>query len=246
MQGLITLDFGNTNPHAGIFLKKAQSWELAQVVPFTELGSHLGQYGLSAHNSHLVVCEVKAREEELAFYQQQGYLLTRLKDYWRGKKFAGMPVHYAQTLGEDRLINAYFLYKRALNPTLLIDAGTYTTLDLITEAGLAGGYIVPGQRSYLEAFKQGEQLKQVHITPQLGDELPQTTPDAMGRSYRAFLTLAIELIKRHNIQNVVLTGGEHRSWVDALINTQGIVVEARPHLLHSALHFWMTTQIEPL
>ncbi|MFP5387285.1 MAG: type III pantothenate kinase, partial [Bacteriovoracia bacterium] len=116
MQGLITLDFGNTNPHAGLFQKAQEKWELVKVVPLNELQIYLGQLGMSAHNSSVVVCEVKAREDEIQKLQEQGFLVTRVKDYWRGTKFAGMPVHYAKTLGEDRLIEAFYCYKKEKTP----------------------------------------------------------------------------------------------------------------------------------
>jgi type III pantothenate kinase len=247
MQGLITLDFGNTHHHAGLFQKDQNHWQHIKTVPFSELALFLPQLGMDADNSSIVLAEVKAREEELFEYLKQGFLLTRVKDYWRGTKFAGMPVDYAQTLGEDRLISAFYLFKQSKTPTLLIDAGTFVTMDLISEAGFQGGYIIPSQQTYFETFKKGEQLKDVALQSYSGQELPHQTQDAMSGSYLAFVALAKSLIEKHSVLRVVVTGGNSSWWLEQLEHCgTGIIVKAEKDLIHSALHYWMTTQIEPI
>lgn len=247
MQGLITLDFGNTNPHAGLFQKNADKWDLIKVVPWSELNIYLNQLGMNPHNSQMVLCQVKEREAELLPYLQQGYLLTRVKEYWRGNRFAGMPVNYTNTLGEDRLIEAFYAYKQNQTPTLIIDAGTFVTMDVVDQAGFHGGYILPGTQVYYAGFGQGEQLKDVHLSPSFTPGLPHDTASAMNNGYIAFAALAKELIHGNGIQKVVLTGGLTSLWEELFKTlTPSLVVDSEPHLLHWALHYWMTTQIEPL
>jgi pantothenate kinase type III len=247
MQGLITIDFGNTNPHAGVFQKTAGTWDLVKVVPFAELPILLGQLQLSAHNTSIVLSDVKSREDELQTYIDQGYLLTRLKDYWRGTRFAGMPVHYAKSLGEDRLIGAFYAYKKLKEAVLLIDAGTFTTIDVVTREGFQGGYIVPGFSSYATLYQGGENLKSYELNFSFEDKLPQETHQAMAGSYSAFGSLANELIQKHALEKVLLTGGQSSLWEGFFAHPKTpLVVEHSPHLIHWALHYWMTTQIEPL
>jgi type III pantothenate kinase len=247
MQGIVTLDFGNSNPHAGLFSRKGNECELLKVVPFSELAIILSQIGMTPDNTSLVLCEVKAREENLTPLLEKGYLLTRVKDYWRGKKFAGMTVNYAETLGEDRLIEAFFTFKKDKTPTLIIDAGTYVTMDIVTDKGFLGGYIIPNLKTYLETFKSGEQLKNVSLNEELSPELPQETKSAMSRSYLAFGALANNLIEQHGIRKVLLTGGQGASWQGVFEDSRpSLIVENNPHLIHSSLAYWFTTQIEPL
>jgi len=193
------------------------------------------------------LCEVKKRDEEVLKLQEQGYLITRVKDYWRGQKFAGMPVNYANTLGEDRLIEAYYAYKKFKSNTLIINSGTFVTMDVITKDGLQGGYIIPGIESYLEIYKKGEQLKNVSLEGMVKNELPHLTADAMRDSYSAFGALAQNLLKNFSIDTLLLTGGSYKLWEEILNPLSlGIVEEKTPHLIHLALHHWMTTQIEIL
>lgn len=247
MQGLITLDFGNTNPHAGLFHKAQGSWELIKVVPLNELQLYLNQLNMTANNSSVVVCEVKAREDEITKLQEQGFLVTRVKDYWRGSKFAGMPINYAKTLGEDRLIEAFYCYKKFKTPTLIIDAGTFVTMDVVTEAGFQGGYIIPGAEAYLATYGRGEQLKDVPLTLHLKHSLPTETAQAMTESYSAFAALAKELINKFSLKKIIITGGQTELWLSLFADkAEGQVVEGNKDLIHWALQYWMTTQIELL
>lgn len=247
MQGLITLDFGNTNPHAGLFQKMEGSWDLIKVVPLHDIFKHLDDLGMNAHNSSIVICEVKAREEEVQKFQEIGFLVTRVKDYWKGSRFTGMPVKYANTLGEDRLIEAFYCYKKMKDSVLIIDSGTFVTMDVVTKEGFLGGYIFPGIKIYFETFAKGELLK--NISPALSNDqkLPNDSSKAMAESYLAFSALGRKLIADYNIQKIILTGGQSNLWEEFLSEEKkNNMVETLPHLIHWSLLFWMTTQIEPI
>ena len=247
MQGLITLDFGNTNPHAGLFQRTQDEWKLIKVVPYNELPIYLEQLDMTPGNTSVVLCEVKSREEEITKLQEQGFLVTRVRDYWRGTKFAGMPVDYSKTLGEDRLIEAFYCYKKHKIPTLLIDAGTFVTIDIITENGFLGGFIIPGIESYFKTYENGEQLKSVTLTMNFSHSLPKNTAQAITESYTAFAALAKKHALDNNIKKIVLTGGQTALWEGFFQDEkESLVVEGHPNLIHWALQYWMTTQIEPL
>jgi type III pantothenate kinase len=247
MQGLVTIDFGNSHPHAGIFSKDQSHWQLLKVVPWKELGLFLDQLQMNASNTSLVLCAVKAREEELLPFLEKGFLLTRVQDYWKGNKFAGMPVFYAHSLGEDRLIQNFYAYKKLKEKCLIIDAGTFTTMDVVTTNGFEGGYIFPAFNSYAALFQQGEQLKATSLDSCFSQSLPQKTQEAMRDSYIAFAALAKSIIKEHQIQKILLSGGQGASWKDLLGPLPpSLIVQSEPNLIHLALHYWMTTQIEIL
>lgn len=247
MQGLVTLDFGNSHPHAGLFSKTGNEWKLIKVVPFSNLSGALTDSGLTPDNTNFVLSEVKNRDEELMPFLNQGYLLTRVKEYWRGRMFAGMPVNYAQTLGEDRLIQAFSLFKKFKTKTLIVDAGSYTTMDVLTEEGFKGGYIIPGLKNYFSSFDAGELLKGVERETSLNLDLPHDTKSAMSSSYQAFGALLHNLLDQHKIQKVFLTGGDVKYWEEILDDSRpSLEVIPEPHLVHHSLLHWFTTQIEPL
>jgi type III pantothenate kinase len=247
MQGLITLDLGNTNPHAGLFQRKNNAWELIKVVPLENLVLSLSELQMNSYNSSVVVSQVRPRELELKQLFEAGFLITFVKDYWRGKKFAGMPVNYSQSLGEDRLIEAFYIFKKFNKPHLIIDAGTFVTLDVVDENGFSGGYIVPGIKAYFDCYKTGYQLSNVGLDVPVSYSLPTQTKDAIEKSYFAFVELARKMVKDFEIKNISITGSQSQYWSKLLTFDQASpLVEINPHLIHWSLHYWMTTQIEPL
>lgn len=247
MQGLVTIDFGNTHPHTGLFQKVQNEWQLIKVCPWNELSIYLEQLGMNSSNTGMVLAEVKNRDADLEPFVHQGYLITRVKEYWRGTKFAGMPVNYAKTLGEDRLIQAFYAFKKIKQETLLLDAGTFLTMDVITKDGFVGGYIIPGLENYNSLFSLGEQLKTTEIKNDISAALPHGTQEAMRDSYMAFAALAQKLVEEHKIQKILLTGGQMAIWKQIFEQLKlSVVVESDPSLIHWALQYWMTTQIEPL
>jgi pantothenate kinase type III len=245
MQGIITLDLGNSNPHAGCFIKQENQWVLARVVPFLKLQDSLDELNLNSNNTQFVISEVKSYESELAQYIKQGYLITRIKDYWRGERFAGMPVQYSQSLGEDRLIQSYYAYKTSKLPTLIIDAGTFITIDLIGSEGFKGGYIIPGLNLYFSLFQSGQNLKHIKPGDSLQATIPNDTKSAITEGYLAFRLLIEQLKNKYSPSRIILTGGNALNWENFLSPTE-LSFETDPHYIHKAIHFWMTTQIELL
>ncbi|MES2527674.1 MAG: type III pantothenate kinase [Bdellovibrionota bacterium] len=247
MTGLITLDFGNTNATAGIFSIEGKTATLIKKVPLSELRIFLTQLDFSAHNAQIAISDVKPRDEELKVFVEEGYLITRVREYWRGKKFHGMTVNYADTVGEDRLITAFYTFKNFKTNCLIIDAGTFVTMDVVTPSGFEGGYIIPGPETYFTNFSSGENLRSFTLNATTERSLPHDTPGAMSGSYGAFAALARELIEKHQIQKVLITGGGSPLWEQYLADLKAPpVVETLPDLIHSSLLYWMTTQIEPL
>jgi type III pantothenate kinase len=58
-----------------------------------------------------------------------------------------MPILYEvpQEVGADRIVNAVAAHARLGGPCIVVDFGTATTFDVVTERGeYAGGVIVPG------------------------------------------------------------------------------------------------------
>jgi hypothetical protein len=69
----------------------------------------------------------------------------------------------------------------------------------------------------------------------------------MRDSYFAFAALAQKLVSEHNIQKIVLSGGDSPLWKHIFEDLKlSVVVQEDETLIHWALHFWMTTQIETL
>lgn len=152
--------------------------------------------------------------------------------------FFDMKVHYAETLGDDRLIASYGLFKK-LRPNekiLLIDAGTFITCDLITSDGFQGGYIFPGMSRFLKIYSDSAQLPLLSKDQLFkgDDSLPHTTEDAILKATEIYLKAAIEkVIEETSPTRIVLSGGSAQELIK-LISLK-VPSEMDRHLIHEAL-----------
>ena len=206
---------GNSHPHMGVF----QSGELREVLPFTHKEEELLQ-----STSHWVSSNVTHKEIPAA---------NRLNHLRKKNSFLEMNVDYTQSLGEDRLYQAYFLHKLFPKETItLIDAGTFITVDTITPQGFEGGFIFPGINVFLESYGRGQKLPHDITKPQdLKFRLPKSTPEAIGEASKAYLKGILETTCKHS-PNIIFTGGTGK-----LMAKEAGLDTFLPHLIHHTLFF---------
>ena len=79
----------------------------------------------------------------------------------------GMPIHYdnPKEVGADRIADAVAAYERYGGPTIVVDFGTATTFEVVSEKGeYLGGVILPGIEISLEAlFARAALLTRVEL-----------------------------------------------------------------------------------
>ncbi len=242
---LLTFDFGNTRAHAALF----RQGELKEAGELKDVEGWLAKHQLTFGDVSGVISQVKSYDEEMEPLLKQGLLCERIKDYWRGDKFAGMPVNYAKTLGEDRLIQAYGVFKKFQTPTLVIDAGSFLTVDVVTNEGFQGGYILPGLKLLRTTLTSGAQLQEPSfkgIEPKLltGEMLPHTTPEALEAGMLAYAALIQRLLVRWGITQVLISGGD-ASLVQAALKplARELPLQLEPHLVHWSLFEWYRRNI---
>jgi type III pantothenate kinase len=218
---IITVDNGNTNPHVGIF----QNEKLESVIPLKEF--------TPKETDTILISDVGAPLPFKASFD--------LKKSRTNSHFFDMPVNYAKTLGDDRLITAYGLFSQ-IKPSetvLLIDAGTFITIDLISEKGFLGGFIFPGIKTFLSTYLSGAQLKVLDLKPDYKmTGLPHTTEDAILGATDCYLDSILEsTIKKTSPSKIVLTGGSLEVIKNKIsnLNLLKVQIETYPHLLHSSL-----------
>ncbi|GAB4276780.1 MAG: type III pantothenate kinase [Deferrisomatales bacterium] len=80
----------------------------------------------------------------------------------------GMPIHYEdpREVGADRIVNAVAGYARYASALIIVDFGTATTFDYVSEQGAyMGGMIAPGLAISMEAlFAKASKLPKVALT----------------------------------------------------------------------------------
>jgi type III pantothenate kinase len=173
-QALLAVDVGNTNTVLGLYEdgKLLRHWRLttrrdatADEIVLSVSGLLEASGGREAPRDVIVASVVPSLKFSLrqALRQISGQEPLFVEP---GVK-TGMPILYEvpQEVGADRIVNAVAAYARLGGPCIVVDFGTATTFDVVTEKGeYAGGVIVPGISVSAEAlFEKAARLWRVEI-----------------------------------------------------------------------------------
>ncbi len=235
MKILATIDQGNTHPNIAIFSKD-------QMVDHYRPNSITEELQILQEKTNLNIA-ISQVGDRLPSSENN---IIDIAKYKKEKSYLDMPVNYTKTIGDDRLYSAYYIYKTRIqtkkyNRILLIDSGTFTTMDVISQAGLEGGIILPGVNTYLESYTKGARLPQLNIddinlSKKL--EIPHSTEEAIIESTKLFLksTFKEYLETLTEIDYIMVTGGNAPIYLKVL-NEYHVKSKERPLLIHYALHY---------
>lgn len=210
---LITIDLGNTR-------SKVAHFEKGNIVS-EALTSSTEEIKEDLSDLPSVICSVR-KEVPSSF-----------SNFFSNNQFFDMPVHYEKTLGHDRLVSSYLIYHWLKEEVLLIDCGTFITLDFVSPKGFEGGYIVPGIKTLGEAYKRGNQLfePQINSNTSIDCILPQSTKEAMTGGHSLLIEGLFLQIEKWN-RRIVLTGGGA-----VMFKERFPEATICPQLLHYAMYF---------
>jgi len=128
----------------------------------------------------------------------------------------GMPILYErpQELGTDRLVNAVAAYERTRSATVIVDLGTATKVDFVTERGeYAGGAIAPGLGIAGDAlFERTAKLYRVELARPahvVGRNTVQAIQSGLVYGYVALVDGLVTRIRNEHAVDarVIATGG---------------------------------------
>ncbi|MFP5212222.1 MAG: type III pantothenate kinase [Acidobacteriota bacterium] len=222
---LLALDIGNTNTVLGLFKDEQliHEWRIR-----TEVNTTVDEYAIMVRSlfaandlpfrdvNHVIIsCVVPPVLNSLERFCKKYYNITPLI-VGPGIR-TGMPIFYdnPKEVGADRIVNAvaaYDLYKKA---TIVVDFGTATTFDYISERGeYMGGVISPGIMISCEAlFFKTSKLPRVEIFARPPSILAKNTIASMNAGIVYGYSGLVEGILRRMKQEVgtdpivVATGG---------------------------------------
>ncbi len=221
---LLAVDVGNTQTLAGVFQgdELLHEWRISTERGATadELAAHHDQIlrlrggGLDALSA-MVVASVVPNLTDGYRKLAQKYLDHEPVVVGPGVRTGiRLAIDHPHELGADRLANAVAAYDRFGGPCIIVDFGTATTFDAVSEGGeYLGGAIAPGVETSLAALTaRADRLIKVDLTPP-GRAIGKSTIDSM-RSGAVYGTVAmvdgmVRMIEDELGQDavVVATGG---------------------------------------
>lgn len=221
---ILAIDVGNTHTVAGLYDTQdlAYHWRFV-----TEAERTADEYGVLLQSlftarglslscvagiiaSSVVPAMVKTLEDLAQTYFQLTPLIVG-----PGIK-TGMPILYdnPREVGADRIVNAVAAYERYRDATIIVDFGTATTFDYVTQAGeYLGGAIVPGVGISLDAlFHKTAKLYRVELIkpPKIvGRNTVNAIQSGIYYGYTALVDGMVERIQHENgaQARVIATGG---------------------------------------
>lgn len=215
---LVTIDNGNTHQRVGFFTEGV----LTDVVPFD-------QY-IQEKNDFILISSVGL---PLPIKPSFDLKSKRTKTH-----FFDMKVNYSETLGEDRLVASYGVFKKLKEKekALIVDAGTFITCDLVTTEGFEGGYILPGLNRFLKIYGDSAHLPALTAEKlfQESSELPHSTEEAILKATEIYLKSSLEEIIRLTAPDKVVFTGGSAEVIKKLISSK-VRFESDRHLIHLAL-----------
>jgi type III pantothenate kinase len=160
---LLALDIGNSITHIGMFYKNellgTEQFSSNSVNPAESLNHTLNSLLLRIHSNRTAIhsCGISSVVPAVTATLTQ-WAKTNLKRsplIVSGTLPLGIIIHYddPSTLGADRICAAVAAFKKYGGPAIVIDFGTATTYDVISDRGdFLGGIIAPGLKTSGDAL----------------------------------------------------------------------------------------------
>lgn len=223
---LLVIDVGNTNTVIGIFEenKLIHDWRIRTVRDTTEDEFNLLVSGLFNErkidlgkvDKTLISCVVPPVMSVLEAFCKK---FLGHSPHWVDFKSVSkiMPILYSNPLevGADRIVNSVAAYNRYKSSLIVIDFGTATTFDVISEKGeYVGGAITPGIMISAEAlFQKASKLPRVELfdPPEkaIGMDTASSMKSGIINGYAGLVDGMVLRIKREmaSTPRVIATGG---------------------------------------
>jgi type III pantothenate kinase len=243
---LLVVDLGNTNIVLGVYRDEqlVSSWRLATARERTadEYGilakQLVGDAYKSALNGAIIASVVPPLNSAMTLMMRKYFNVEPLFVEPGVKTGIAIHVDNPAEVGADRIVNCAAAHEMYGGPTVIVDFGTATTFDVVTEnAEFVGGVIAPGLNISAEAlFARAARLPRVDIRRPDHVIGTNTVVNMQSGIYFGYLGLVdgiLARIKREvpDLKRVVATGGlaplfaeesEHIDDVDPELTLKGL------------------------
>ncbi|PLX76589.1 MAG: pantothenate kinase [Desulfuromonas sp.] len=221
---LLVIDVGNTNTVFGLYRGEEllKDWRLTtdedRTVDEYAILVHelfgLSQFHFTDVDSVIISCVVPSMLVTLgslcqSYFKQQPMIVGP------GIK-TGMPIVYdnPREVGADRIVNAVAAYEMIKSSLIVVDFGTATTFDYVSEKGeYLGGAIAPGLSISAEAlFKRASKLPRVELVSPPQVIAKNTANSIQSGLFYGYVGLVDGIVGRmkkegSSVPQVVATGG---------------------------------------
>lgn len=220
------IDIGNTISHLGNFKDGTLINEYyIQTNKFIQYPINLIKH-IPGDQGVISYCSVvpQATNSLIKHAKDSDFVLYNLNNNSTGN----FPISYPHPnqIGQDRIANSIAVYYTMKLPCIVIDVGTATTFDIITNSGgYEGGVITPGPQGFLDFLHQNTSLlPKVKISShQPSNSIGRETQEAMligvAKGYPSMVEGILKSItseidtKYQKHPNIIITGGGRKNLI---------------------------------
>jgi type III pantothenate kinase len=221
---LLAVDVGNTETVLGVFRDEelAWHWRLATIPERSAdelallFGGFLERQGLSfdRHVTGVVISSVVPTATQSLREMVRGYFHFAPVVVEPGVK-TGVPIltDNPREVGADRIVNALAAFTKYGGPAIVVDFGTATTFDAISDGGeYLGGAIAPGiQISARALYERAARLPRIELSAPrsvVGKNTVESLQSGIVFGYSAMVDGMVDrLAKELGTPTVIATGG---------------------------------------
>jgi type III pantothenate kinase len=221
---LLAIDVGNTETVVGVFRDEelAWRWRMRTVPSRTAdelallFGGFLEQHGLSFDRNVtgvVVSSVVPGATQALREMVRRYFGFSPVVVEPGVKTGVAVLIDNPKEVGADRIVNSLAAFTRFGGPAVVVDFGTATTFDCVSERGeYVGGAIAPGiQLSASALFEHTARLPLVELVPPrsvIGKSTVEAVQSGLVLGYAAMVDGMVErLAKELGDPTVIATGG---------------------------------------
>lgn len=218
---LLAIDVGNTQTVLGMFdgLELGHHWRIKTDAQTTADEYRLTFRGLLADGPQITgiaLCStvpVVLHEMRRMLHRYYQHLPTVIVEPGT-KTGVSIKVDNPREVGADRIVNTIAAYDRYGGPTIVVDFGTSTNLDVVSADGsFLGGALAPGIQISLDALaSRAAQLRKVELVPPRSPIGKNTVEALQSGALYGFAGQVDNLVRRISaelgeVKAVVATGG---------------------------------------
>ena len=236
---VLCIDIGNTTCRGGIWLDgKIQNESTISTVDF-KMSAKEWLNGWNRY-SFISYCSVVPKVEKLLLMHIDSKNVNMFG--LTAQKQSFLPIQYPkpEEIGSDRIANCLPVYQNYQLPSVVIDLGTATTFDVVTQTGgYVGGVILPGPQGMLDYLgNKTALLPSIQLSESskpfeaIGKDTQSALISGVKNGYLPMLNGVLKAVrteleeKGETIKSIIQTGGESKNFqIDGAIIHPSLTLE---------------------